>query len=228
MNLRAARAACGGLRLGRVLAVALWCLGGCVDLAAAHGAPWLGAVAPSVATVRRSYAAQPPAEPSAGRRVSHLSPVQVAYLTSCGGCHGVEGVSAPRSVPTLRHLTGSFLCTHQGRQFLVRLPDVALSSLSDRMLTRVMNWVVFDLGGPASQGPNSRPYTVAEVRRLRREPLTQTGLTRYRNQVVARLQARCAAPAALSVYGSTGYGPGVKSDSRPNSDRRVHAAHIAH
>jgi hypothetical protein len=145
-------------------------------------------------------------------QVSHLTAVQVAYLTSCGGCHGIEGVSAPQAVPTLRHLTGSFLCTREGRQFIVRIPDVALSTLSDRMLTRVMNWVVFDLGAPVAAGPEAHPYTVAEVARLRREPLTQTGLTPYREQVVAHIQARCAAPAGLSVYGAA-YGLGVISPS---------------
>lgn len=147
-----------------------------------------------------------------GHPVSHLMPVQVAYLTSCGGCHGIEGISAPRAVPTLRHLTGSFLCTPEGRQFIVRIPDVALSNLSDQMLTRVMNWVVFDLGAPVPAGNAARRYTVAEVARLRREPLTQTGLTPYRERVVARVQARCAAAAGLSVYGAA-YGPGVKSGS---------------
>ncbi len=150
--------------------------------------------------------------PASGHRVSRLRAVQVAYLTSCGGCHGVEGVSAPRAVPTLRHLTGSFLCTRQGRQFIVRLPDVALSSLSDRMLTKVMNWVVFDMGAPVAGGSKARRYTVAEVARLRREPLTQNGLTPYREQVVARIEARCAVPAALNVYGEA-YAPGVKSSS---------------
>jgi hypothetical protein len=161
-------------------------------------------------------------------QTSHLSAVQVAYLTSCGGCHGVEGVSAPLVVPTLRHLTGSFLCTRQGREFIVRLPDVALSSLSDRMLTRVMNWVVFDLGAPKDgwirPGSNGRPalpdarrftpppYTVAEISRLRRQPLTQTGLTAHREEVVAHIQARCAAPAGLSVYGAA-YGTTVVSPS---------------
>jgi cytochrome c553 len=150
--------------------------------------------------------------PASGHRVSRLRAVQVAYLTSCGGCHGVEGVSAPKAVPTLRHLTGSFLCTRQGRRFIVRLPDVALSSLSDRMLTKVMNWVVFDMGAPVAGGSKAHRYTVAEVARLRREPLTQNGLTPYREQVVARIEARCAVPAALNVYGEA-YAPGVKSSS---------------
>lgn len=131
-----------------------------------------------------------------------LGAVQVAYLTSCGGCHGVEGVSAPRAVPTLKHLAGTFLCTRQGRQYLVRLPDVALSVLSDRMLTEVMNWVAFDLGAPIGEGPAARPYTIAEVTRLRRHPFTNTGLTQYREQVVAQLAPRCSVPAGLRVYGA--------------------------
>src|SRR5690348_13830494 len=129
-----------------------------------------------------------------------LPATQVAYLTSCGGCHGIEGSSAPGSVPTLRGLTGSFLCTRQGRDFIIRLPDVALTRLSDRMLTEVMNFVVFDLGAPVAGGAKASPYTVAEVARLRRRPLTDTGLTAYRNQVVAGLATRCRVPSALHVY----------------------------
>ncbi len=151
-------------------------------------------VAPGATPRARSVQAQPslPAVP--------LPAAQVAYLTSCGGCHGIEGRSAPGAVPTLRGLTGSFLCTQQGRDFIIRLPDIALTPLSDRKLTQVMNFVVFDLGAPVAGGGKARPYTVAEVSRLRRHPLTDTGLTAYRNQVVAGLAARCRVPQALHVY----------------------------
>lgn len=149
----------------------------------------------------------PHAQPTPTHRASGLPAVQVAYLTSCGGCHGVEGISAPRAVPTLRHLTGTFLCTRQGRQYLVRLPDVALSVLSDRMLTKVINWVAFDLGAPVAGGPEARPYTVAEVTQLRHHPFTNKGLTRYREQLVAQFANRCVVPAGLRVYGAA-YGSG--------------------
>jgi hypothetical protein len=148
-------------------------------------------------------AASRPAQPAQGHRADGLPAVQVAYLTSCGGCHGIEGVSAPRVVPTLRHLTGTFLCTNEGREYIVRLPDVALSALSDRMLTEVINWVAFDLGAPVAGGrEEARPYTVAEVQRLRRHPFTNTGLLRYRERVVAHLAPRCAVPAGLRAYGA--------------------------
>jgi len=143
---------------------------------------------------------------SSARAVTRLSATQVAYLTHCGGCHGIEGVSAPGAVPTLRGLTGSFLCTQQGREFIIRLPDVGLSTLSDRELTDVMNFVVFDIGAPVAGGKPARPYTVAEVARLRRQPLTDTGLTVYRNQVVAGLAVKCQVPAALHVYAARAAG----------------------
>lgn len=136
-----------------------------------------------------------PAKPA-----TRLPAAQAAYLTSCGGCHGIEGRSAPGAVPTLRGLTGSFLCTRQGRDFIIRLPDVALTPLSDRTLTDVMNFVVFDLGAPVAGGGKASPYTVAEVAGLRRHPLTDTGLTAYRNRVVAGLAIRCRVPQGLNVY----------------------------
>lgn len=153
----------------------------------------------------RLHLVSPHAQPTPTHRESWLPAVQVAYLTSCGGCHGVEGISAPRAVPTLRHLTGTFLCTPQGRQYLVRLPDVALSVLSDRMLTKVINWVAFDLGAPVAAGPEARPYTVPEVTKLRHHPFTNNGMTRYREQLVAQFASRCVVPAGLFVYGA-GYG----------------------
>jgi hypothetical protein len=144
--------------------------------------------------------ATPRPMPIAARPTPRLPAAQVAYLTSCGGCHGIEGKSAPGAVPTLRGLAGTFLCTRQGRDFIIRLPDVALTPLSDRALTEVMNFVVFDLGSPVAAGGRAERYTVAEVARLRRHPLTDTGLTAYRNRVVAGLASRCRVPRGLNVY----------------------------
>jgi hypothetical protein len=70
------------------------------------------------------------------------------------------------------------------------------------MLTEVMNWVAFDLGAPVAGGREARPYTVAEVARLRRHPFTNTGLTRYREQVLAHRAPRCAVRAGLREYGA--------------------------
>ena len=62
----------------------------------------------------------------------HLTRPQSDYLERCGGCHGIEGVSAEQLVPTLRGRAGYFLCTKSGREYLVRLPSVATSPLMTR------------------------------------------------------------------------------------------------
>lgn len=107
---------------------------------------------------------------------------------------------APHSVPTLRGLAGRFLCTGEGRAYIIRLPDVALTGLSDQLLAGVANFVAFDLGAPVPSGPRARPYTAAEVEQLRERPLTGPGLRAYRAAVIRHLAARCAVPPGLRVY----------------------------
>lgn len=128
--------------------------------------------------------------------VTRINEVQSTYLQHCGGCHGIQGISVPRVVPNLRGQVGSFLCTPQGRAYLIRLPNVALSPISDRLLADVMNFVVFDLG----QSSDATPFTAPEVATLRKQPLTDTGLASYRTRIVDELIERCGAPASLRAY----------------------------
>jgi hypothetical protein len=144
----------------------------------------------------------PFAAASAGeqRGVTHLSEVQSIYLQHCGGCHGIQGDSAPREIPSLRGQVGNFLCTAEGRAYLIRLPNIALAPVSDQKLADMMNFVVFELGGasgPAAQAPR---YTATEVAQLRARPLTDTGLADYRARIVKDLIRRCGAPASLRTY----------------------------
>jgi hypothetical protein len=135
----------------------------------------------------------------AEERMSRINAVQVAYLEHCGGCHGIQGVSAPQEVPDLAGQVGSFLCTPAGRAYLVRLPNVALAPISDQVLADVMNFVVFQLGG-AVANQRTPLYTEEEVVRLRGQPLTDTGLAAYRAKLVAELIERCGAPRSLGNY----------------------------
>lgn len=121
------------------------------------------------------------------------------YLLGCGGCHGYEGVSNSKLVPTLKGLVGYYLNTAQGRDYLPRLPNVAFSTLSDQELAAVLNYLVFDLGeGSAPRG--ARPYVAAEVGRLRKHPLTEIALHPYRRQLVDTLISRYQASDALRAY----------------------------
>ena len=102
-------------------------------------------------------------------------------------------------MPTLSGKVGHFLCTPEGRDYLVRLPNVALAPLDDEGVAKVLNFVVFSLA-PGTAPPNAPAYTAAEVKPLRTRPLNKGSLFRYREKIVQGLIHRCAAPASLLDY----------------------------
>ena len=126
--------------------------------------------------------------------VTRLSATQVAYLTSCGGCHGIEGISAPGAVPTLRGLTGSFLCTPAGQGVHHSAAGRGASTLSDRELTDVMNFVAFDIGAPVAGGQHRAALHGRRGGAAATATADQYRMTAYRNQVVAGLAVKCQVP----------------------------------
>lgn len=128
---------------------------------------------------------------------------QADYLLHCGGCHGLEGTSNGKLVPDLRGQVGFFLRLPEGREYLVRLPNVAFSALSNDELAAVLNFMVFQIGGGGVPG-DAQPYGAAEVAALRRRPLRELSLLEYRSRLVETLIRRYEAPAQLRAYGSGG------------------------
>lgn len=118
------------------------------------------------------------------------------YLQSCGGCHGIQGRSAAGLVPQLRDRVGWFLCTDDGRDYIVQLPDVAFAGVSDQELADLLNFVMFNLGG-VSTPKDARPYSAAEVKQLRKSTV-RTGLRARRQAVVADLVKSCGASGELA------------------------------
>jgi hypothetical protein len=59
----------------------------------------------------------------------------------------------------LRDRIGYFMCTREGREYLIRLPNVAYAPIPDnQQLADMMNFVVFGLGGPAHpRAPSPSP-----------------------------------------------------------------------
>lgn len=134
------------------------------------------------------------AAPAAGAATPSLSRAQTAYAESCGGCHGLQGLSARDLVPQLRDRAGYFLCTSAARAYVVHLPNVAYASRSDEDLADLLNFMAFDLGG-ASAPRVATPYTAEEVGRLRRERHAYRSLRAERKAIVSNLGKGCAAPA---------------------------------
>ncbi len=143
-----------------------------------------------------SAAADIPAPGSAGA-IPQINHTVSNYLQSCGGCHGIQGRSAIGLVPQLRDRVGWFLCTPQGRDFIVQLPDVAFAGVSDQELADVLNFMVFELGG-ASTPKGAKPYSAAEVKQLRENTPLRTGLRARRQAVVNELVKSCGADRALA------------------------------
>jgi hypothetical protein len=126
------------------------------------------------------------------------------YLLGCGGCHGIDGVSNPKLVPELRGQVGYFLATKRGREYLVRVPNVAFYAVSSGDLAQMLNYMVFTIGR-AGVPANAKPYTASEVATLRKSPLTEVSLVEYRNALVEDLIANHGAPASLRIYGNDTY-----------------------
>lgn len=131
-------------------------------------------------------------------KAQKLDPVMSDYVQQCGGCHGVQGASFPARVPQLRGRAGYFLCSDASRAYILRLPNVALSSLSDARLAATMNFVVFGLGGADAKA--ARPFTAEEVGGERKHPLTSTSLVHARANLVQQMERRCGVPAAAMRY----------------------------
>ncbi|GBQ31610.1 cytochrome c class I [Gluconacetobacter sacchari DSM 12717] len=127
-----------------------------------------------------------------GRGAWALDQVRSTYLEKCGGCHGIEGRSGQTYIPTLRDRVGTLSCTPEGRTYLLTVPGVSMSLIrDDALMARVMNFVLFDLGGESTP-TGTRPFTAAEIHAQRGHALSTTDLPALRGQVWARAIA-CAA-----------------------------------
>ena len=87
------------------------------------------------------------------------------YVLHCAGCHKMDG-SGSEVVPSLDRI-GDVTAAPGGREYLVRVPGVAQAPLSDARLAQLMNWLI----GQHAVVPLNGPYTAAEVKRLRKQPL---------------------------------------------------------
>lgn len=90
---------------------------------------------------------------------------RVNYMLHCQGCHLPDGSGLPGRVPTMRGHLARFLTVPGGREYIVQVPGVSTSKLSDNDTAALMNWLVREMG-PAVPG-DFHPYTTAEVTALR-------------------------------------------------------------
>ena len=140
-----------------------------------------------------------PAAPQMVRAAENeLTSAQSDYLQQCGGCHGIQGNTAPAPVPILKARVGYFICTEAGRRYLIRLPNVSYARVDDQSLADMMNFVVFGLGAPSAPA-NGRGFTAEEVHEMRSHPMLGSEVEVTRKLVVEELIHACGAPADLRL-----------------------------
>lgn len=137
---------------------------------------------------------------SAAPVMPELTAPESDYVEYCSGCHGMQGNSAPAEIPVLRDRVGYFMCIRDGRDYLIRLPNVAYSAITDNQeLADMMNFIVFGLGG-ASAPKGTKPFTAAEVKRLRAQALGTQSLIAARATVVDKMISTCAVPQSMKFF----------------------------
>ena len=110
------------------------------------------------------------------------------WALDCQGCHRVDGGGSARTAPKIAGEVAKYLQVAGGREYLGRIPGIASSPLSDARLAELVNWMLFRFDRqhvPAS----FRPYTAAEIGRLRAHPLRLQAAT-VRRELQRRILER--------------------------------------
>lgn len=114
--------------------------------------------------------------------------VHADYMLACQGCHVPDGSGFPaHGVPSLRGSVSHFAGVPGGREYLIRVPGVSQSGLSDERLAALLNWTLttFD---PDALPKDFQPYSAAEVQRWRHQPYAD--VTATRNQLLLRIEQK--------------------------------------
>lgn len=164
----------------------------------------LSGMAAALAVLAPTLAARDdPRAATVAQGLSAISDPELAradYVEHCAGCHGVQGFSAPAKLPELRGRVGYMMCDANTRAYLLRLPNIAKSRLTDnQQLADMLNFMIFGMGGE-SVLPGTKPFTAAEVAHERQFALTSASLVKERKRHVETAIAKCGAPASFRDF----------------------------
>jgi len=121
------------------------------------------------------------------------------FVEHCAGCHGVGGHSAPAKLPELAGRVGWLMCTPESRIYLMRLPNIAHSRITDNaQLADMLNYMAFVVGGNSAPA-HAKPFTPQEVARERLHPMVSGSLKAARARFVEAAIRQCGAPVSLRL-----------------------------
>jgi hypothetical protein len=103
----------------------------------------------------------------------------VNFQLHCMGCHLADGSGQSGRVPSVRRSLVLFSASSEGREYVIRVPGVAQSPLSDEDTAALLNWMarnLSDLKVPA----DFADYSPAEIQRWRGRPFAKVKAIRAR------------------------------------------------
>jgi hypothetical protein len=103
----------------------------------------------------------------------------VNFQLNCMGCHLADGSGESGRVPSIRRSLVLFSATAAGREYVIRVPGVAQSPLSDEETAALLNWMARNLSD-LPLPPGFADYSAAEVKRSRDHPLAEVRIVRAR------------------------------------------------
>ncbi len=104
---------------------------------------------------------------------------RVNYELQCMGCHLADGTGESGRVPSVRSTLVPFSMIPEGREFVLRVPGVAQSALTDADIAAVLNWMARQLSDTALPA-GFRDYDAGQVHALRGRPLAQVSQARQK------------------------------------------------
>jgi hypothetical protein len=103
----------------------------------------------------------------------------VNFQLHCMGCHLADGSGQSGRVPSIRRSLVLFSRSSEGREYVIRVPGVAQSPLSDEDIAALLTWMarnLSDLKLPA----DFTDYSPAEIHRSRNRPFAKLKAVRAR------------------------------------------------
>jgi hypothetical protein len=95
------------------------------------------------------------------------------------GCHLADGSGQPGRVPSLRRSLVLFSASPAGRNYVVRVPGVTQSPLSDQDTAVLLNWMARNLSD-LEVPTGFVDYSEGEIHGLRDRPLVRVSAIRAR------------------------------------------------
>lgn len=103
----------------------------------------------------------------------------VNYQLNCMGCHLADGSGQSDRVPSMRRSLVLLSASPEGRDYVIRVPGVAQSSLTDEDTAALLNWMARNLSD-VPPPPSFADYSAAEIQSRRHHPLVQVKAIRAR------------------------------------------------